>query len=68
MHRNLNAAVLRNPSAFGFMRWERIWERNAAQRPRWRGMRRDDLHGRLVMTCRFETREATETATGWLIT
>jgi hypothetical protein len=51
--------LLRNRSAFGFMRWERIWERNAAQRPRWRGMRRDGLDGREVVTCRSETREAT---------
>ena len=51
--------LLRNRSAFGFMRWERIWERNAAQRPRWRGTRRDGLDGREVVTCRSETREAT---------
>ena len=51
--------LLRNRSAFGFMHWERIWERNAAQRARSRGMRRDDLDGREVVTCRSETREAT---------
>src|ERR1700682_2193314 len=39
--------------------WERIWERNAAQLPRWRETRRDDLDRRLVLTCRSETREAT---------
>ena len=38
---------------------ERICERNAAQLPRWRGTRRDGLDGRSVVTCRFETREAT---------
>ena len=51
--------LLRNRSAFGFMHWERIWERNAAQRARSRGMRRDGLDGREVVTCRSETREAT---------
>ena len=30
-----------------------------AQRPRWRGMRRDGLDGREVVTCRSATREAT---------
>jgi hypothetical protein len=39
--------------------WERIWERNAAERPRRRGMRCDCLDGREVVTCRFETCEAT---------
>jgi hypothetical protein len=34
---------------------ERICERNAARRPRWRGVRRDDLDGRLVVTYTFET-------------
>jgi hypothetical protein len=38
---------------------ERICERNAAQRPRWRETRRDGLDGRLIVTCRFESREAT---------
>src|ERR1700681_3197217 len=41
------------------LRWERIWERNTAERPRWRGMRRDGLDGREVVTWRFETGEAT---------
>jgi hypothetical protein len=38
---------------------ERICERNAARRPRWRGTRRDGLDGRLTVTCTFEPREAT---------
>ena len=51
--------LLRNRSAFGFNRWERIWERNAAQRLRWRGRRCDGWDGRRLATCAFETREAT---------
>jgi hypothetical protein len=38
---------------------ERICERNVAQLPRWRETRRDAADGRLVVTCPFETREAT---------
>ena len=38
---------------------ERICERNAAQLPRWGEMRRDGWDGRLIVTCAFETREAT---------
>ena len=37
----------------------RICERNAAQRQRWLGTRRDGWDGRLIVTCTFETRKTT---------
>ena len=46
--------LLRHPIPRGC---ERICERNAAQRPRWRGTRRDGPNGRLVVTCKVETHE-----------
>jgi hypothetical protein len=39
--------------------WERIWERNAAQLPRWRETRRDGWDRRLSVTCADETDQAT---------
>ena len=36
-----------------------MWERNAAQLPRWSGTRRDSWHGRFAVTRSFDTREVT---------
>ena len=47
-------AELRARSPAQFPRgWERIWERNAAQSPRWRETRRDGCEGRLIVTWAF---------------
>ena len=46
----------------GCTRWERIWERNAAQPRRRGGTGRHGLDGRLAVTCAFEDRR--ETGTG----
>jgi hypothetical protein len=39
--------------------WERIWERNATQLPRWGETRRDGWDGRSIVTCADETDRAT---------
>jgi hypothetical protein len=47
---------------------ERIWERNAAQLPRWGETRRDGWDGQLIVTAQMRRTRRLETEIGWFIT